>query len=265
MTMATAAPERFDIGRVLSAGFGIVSRQAVTLVVLVAIFGFLPAAATFWLTTNILPAPTPGAPPALPALLQRTAIVELIAIAVGGFGWILQGAVATAALGDLGGRPLGVGAVLARIGPRAPMVYVVGVVATLGILIGTLALVVPGVLLALAWSLGGIVAMVENTGFGSFRRSAELTRGNRLSLFVILLIWGVVGVVAGLVARIIGGVALYAPGATAGVPLWMTLGVQPLATAVVQVFSTATMAAAYVELRGVKEGVPPSGLAAIFD
>jgi hypothetical protein len=33
----------------------------------------------------------------------------------------------------------------------------------------------------------------------------------------------------------------------------------------VQVFSTATMAAAYVELRGVKEGVPPSGLAAIFD
>ena len=61
MSVATAASERFDIGRVFSGGFEIVGRRPVTLIVITAIFGYLPAAATLWLTTQ-MPQPTPGLP-----------------------------------------------------------------------------------------------------------------------------------------------------------------------------------------------------------
>src|SRR5262249_29289403 len=150
-TTATAAPERFDIGRVISAGFAIVARRPLTIIVLVAIFAYLPTAASLWLTTHLLPAPTPGGPPNFGLAFQRLGFAELIRIFVGGFEWILQGAVAVAALSDLRDRPLNVGEVLARTAPKMPIVYLVGGVASLGIVLGTIAFIVPGILLALAW------------------------------------------------------------------------------------------------------------------
>ena len=265
MTATTAAPERFDIGRVFSGGFEIARRRPLTLIVVTAIFGYLPAALTLWLTT-LMPQPVPGGGlAALGPILQRLGLTELIAVLMGGFSWILQGSVAAAALSDYGAQPLSVGQALARAAPRMPVVYLGGVLATLGIILGAIALIVPGILLGLAWSVGGIVATVENAGFKSFGRSAELTRGNRLSLFIIFLVYAIVGVVVGVVsgfaARALGGVAL----TSTTPPLWLTLTVQPLASSVVAIFSTATLVAAYVELRGVKDGLAASGLASLFD
>jgi hypothetical protein len=262
MTAATAAPERFDIGRVISGGFAIVARRPVTLIVLTAIFGFLPTAATLWLTTEWLPAPTPGAAN-IGATLQRLGVVELIGVVLGGMSWILQGAVAAAALSDFGGKPLSVTEALAKAAPRMPTVYACGVLGTAGIVLGTIALIVPGILLALAWTVGGVVATVENAGFKSFGRSAELTRGNRGALFVIFLIYGVVGTVVSIALRAIAGGSLVAAGGSD--PMWLTVGVQPLGSAVVQVFMTATIVSAYVELRGVKDGLGAAGLASLFD
>ncbi len=262
MTVASAAPERFDIGRVISGGFAIVARRPVTLIVLTALFGFLPTAATLWLTADWLPAPAPGAAN-LAATLQRLGAVELIGVLLGGMSWILQGAVAAAALSDYGDKPLSVTEALAKAAPRMPIVYACGVLATAGIVLGTIALIVPGILLALAWSVGGVVAVVENTGFKSFGRSAQLTKGNRGSLFIIFLIYGVVGTVVSIAVRAVAGGSLMAAGASD--PLWLTIGLQPLGSAVVQVFMTATLISAYVELRGVKDGLAASGLAALFD
>jgi hypothetical protein len=247
---------------VISGGFAIVGRRPVTLIVLVFLFGFLPTALTLWMTTDWLPQPAGGAPD-LGATFGRLGLVEVIGVLLGGMSWILQGSVAAAALSDFGGRPIGVGEALSRAASRMPMAYVCGVLATAGIVLGTIALIVPGVLLALAWSVGGVVAVVENTGFKSFGRSAELTRNNRGALFVIFLIYGVASTVLGIVARAIGGASLISAGGTD--PLWVTLGVQPLASAIVQVFMTATIVSAYVELRGVKDGLAASSLASLFD
>jgi hypothetical protein len=68
-------------------------------------------------------------------------------------------------------------------------------------------------------------------------------------------------VVVGFAARIIGGGGLTG----AGAPLWVLIGLQPLASMAVQIFTNATIVAAYVELRGVKEGLAASSLAATFD
>jgi hypothetical protein len=263
MTATTAAPERFDIGRVLSGGFAIVARRPVTLIVLTALFGFLPTAATLWLAADWVPKPVPGAVN-LAATLQRLGIVELIGVVLGGASWILQGSAAAAALSDFGSKPLTAMEALAKAAPRLPIAYVAGVLATAAIVLGTIALIVPGVLVALAWSVGGVVAVVENAGFKSFGRSAELTRGNRGSLFVIFLIYGVASTVVSIVVRAIGGATLLAAGGGAD-PLWLTLGLQPLGSAAVQVFMTATIVSAYVELRGVKDGLDASGLASVFE
>jgi hypothetical protein len=197
------------------------------------------------------------------ATFQRLGAVELIGVLLGGMSWILQGAVAAAALSDYGGQPLSLTEALSKAVPRMPIAYLAGVLATAGIVLGIIALIVPGVLLALAWSVGGVVATVENTGFKSFGRSAELTRGNRGSLLVIFLIYGVVGTVVSIAVRAIGGGSLMAAGASD--PLWLTIGLQPLGSAAVQVFMTATIVSAYVELRGVKDGLAASGLASLFD
>ena len=113
MIVATAAPERFDLGRVFSGGFAIVGRRPLTFIILAAVFCYLPTAATLWLTTDWLPQPTPGAVD-LPGTFRRLGIVELIAVAFGGFGWVMQGAAAAAALSDFGERPLSVGEALGR-------------------------------------------------------------------------------------------------------------------------------------------------------
>ncbi|HWF76039.1 MAG TPA: hypothetical protein VN694_02580 [Caulobacteraceae bacterium] len=259
MTTATAAPERFDIGRVFSGGFAIVARRPLTFVILGALFAYLPTAATLWLTTNWLPPPTPGVVD-FAATFRRLGIVEAIAIVFGGFSWVMQGSAAAAALSDFGDKPLGVGEALSRAAGRLPLVYVMGVLATLGIILGTFALIVPGVLLSLAWAVGGVVATVENTGFKAFGRSMELTRGYRIQIFLIYVVYGIAGVVVSLAARAIGGASL-----VGGPPLWMSLGVQPVASAIVQIFSVATLIAVYVELRGVKEGLAASSLASLFD
>jgi hypothetical protein len=261
MTVATAAPERFDIGRVFSSGFDIVRRQPVTLIIITVLFGFIPTAATLWLTDHFAPTPAVGAPPNIPAALGRVGLIELVAIFVAGFAWILPGTFATAVMSDLAGRPISAAQALARSAPRWPIAYGLGVLAAVAILLGTLFFIVPGILLSLAWCMGGIVATVEKTGFKSFGRSAELTRDNRLNLFIIFLVYGIAGVVLGLVVRLIGG----GLAATGGGPLWLTLGLSPLVSAAVQLFLNATVVAAYVELRGVKEGLAATSLAATFD
>jgi hypothetical protein len=262
MTVATAAPERFDIGRVFAGGFEIVGRRPLTLIVLTAIFGYLPGAAALWLTTHVLPPPTPAVGlAALGPALQRLALAELIAVIIGGFSWILQGAAATAALSDLGDRPLGVMAALARAAPRMPIVYGLGFLATLGAVLGACLLIVPGVLLALAWSVGGSVASIENAGFRSFGRSAELTRGSRIWIFMIFVAYAIAGLIVTFAVRAVGGVTL----AASTPPLWLVLGLQPLASAAVQLFSVATLVSAYIELRGVKDGLAGASLAALLD
>ena len=83
MTVAAAAPERFDIGRVFAGGFAMVARRPLTFIIIAALFAYLPTAATLWLTTNWLPPPTPGVLD-FAVTFRRLAIAELIAVAFGG-------------------------------------------------------------------------------------------------------------------------------------------------------------------------------------
>ncbi len=69
-------------------------------------------------------------------------------------------------------------------------VFLLMIVTGIGVGIGFLLLIVPGIILFLMWALAVPVTVLEDAGIGeSFSRSRELTRGHRGRVFVIYLLY----------------------------------------------------------------------------
>lgn len=135
------------------------------------------------------------------------------------------------------------------------LLSVIGVVfvQTLGILLGLIACIAPGVILALRWTVSIPVAVEERPGvFETLRRSSSLTDGYRGAIFGVLF---VINFLTNIVDRILG-VAVKEPMITltisAGV---IVLGIGLTATA------TAVM---YYRLRSIKESIDVDQIASVF-
>lgn len=90
------------------------------------------------------------------------------------------------------GRPAGITDSFSKV--KGQIAGIVGLSLSIGLLIGLgfIALIVPGVLLAIRWSLAIPVKVLEGKGVGeSMSRSSELTKGNRGRIFVIWLLFTV--------------------------------------------------------------------------
>lgn len=135
-------------------------------------------------------------------------------------------------------------------------VIIVSIVSSIGITIGLFLLIVPGIILALMWYVAVPVTVIEKAGLGdALSRSADLTKGHRLTLFVVALLFLIIGsavtflVVVPLAATgsaLLAGIALLAIAVTIG--LW----------------SSATAGVVYHDLRMVKDGLGADDLAEIF-
>jgi hypothetical protein len=265
MTVTAAPPERFDMGRVISAGFGLLARRPLPVLLLALLLGYLPAVVVSFATAQLAgPAPQPGIAPDLGATFQRLGVLESIAFVAAGFSWILHGGVAVVATADAAGRSGETRSQLSMLLSSAPLIFVAGIVATFAIFLGTLLLIVPGILLSLAWVVGPAVAAVEGKGFADmFRRSAELTRGHRGALFLIALLLGIAGGALSFGLRFAVGVPMLATGGA--LPPLFTFVLQPALSAAFGAISASVYAAAYLELRGVKEGFAAGSAASVFD
>jgi hypothetical protein len=129
-----------------------------------------------------------------------------------------------------------------------PEVAAAVIAAGLGIALGFLALIVPGILLALRWSVVAQVAAVDHAGWlPALRRSGELTRGNYWRIFGLLLLNGL----------LVGGVTLAAAaiplGSTAG-PASVALGI--VARTLVASFTALALALLYFDLRARSAAIP---------
>jgi hypothetical protein len=83
-------------------------------------------------------------------------------------------------------RPASIGSALAAIKGRLLKISLIMVAVWLGIGVGFVLLIVPGIILALAWSLAIPVAVLESQGLrGATSRSSTLTKGDRGRIFVI--------------------------------------------------------------------------------
>lgn len=132
----------------------------------------------------------------------------------------------------------------------------------LAIWAGCIFLLVPGLMIATAFSVAIQVRVVERVGvFAAFGRSRALTRGNRWRIFLLVLIYLVIFTVFEMVlVSLTGGFQSL----TAGRTLPLTLGLTLLGE-FAGLLGLAGASMLYVELRRIKDGVGPSDLAAVFD
>ncbi len=131
------------------------------------------------------------------------AIIGALASIVGTF-W-LQGALVEAVQDVRDGKQdLSIGEMFQRVQPRLPALIVAGILAGLGIALGLILLIVPGLFLLTIWSLIVPTIVLEGKSAGeSFGRSRELVRGNGWSVFgVIVMTIGAV-IVASIIVSIL--------------------------------------------------------------
>jgi hypothetical protein len=234
---------RFSAGAVFHRSLGIWSRNLAPFLLLTLaitlpghLLGLAVLAGT-WTTSD------PGLDQALPQLLVSTLL------------YLASGAICFGVFQELRGKPVGFTRCVAVGLVRLVDVLGAGFVAGLVILIGTIALILPGLVL---WAVLFVVvptAVLEGTGaIGSMQRSASLTAGNRWPVLAIVLLLFLVNLAAMLlVAATLG----------AGGPGYFTA--QVALTTLSGSFGAVTSTVAYHDLRLVKEGVSPDDAGDVFE
>lgn len=173
------------------------------------------------------------------------------------FGIILQGAIAFGVYRLYKGEKAGVGEALGRGLARFLPLLGIAIIEGLGIGIGFILLIVPGLILYCMWFVSVPACVVEGLGvFDSLRRSAGLTKGYR---------WKVLGMLICLI--IVATVLIFAVSfifSLAGSPAIAVIGI-----AIVSIFPAAfqnvMISTIYYNLRAIKEGVSVDNLANVFD
>jgi hypothetical protein len=262
-----ASNENFEIGRVISRTFSVYGRNFVTFTVLAALAAIPTIALTYYFgKVNPAAVAVAGTPPAhifatLGAVWGRAAIVGLIGIS---FAFILQAALIHGTLAELNGKRATFGECLST-GVRIFLPLIgLGILTLLGCYAATLLLIVPGIMLYMAWFVVVPAYVVEHTGvFGAFGRSRELTRGFRWPIFGLAIIYFVAAVAINFAITPLFSVNLFRPdAATFAMPYLLTSAVVRV---FVSVIAATGVASVYYELRLAKEGIGPQGVAAAFD
>ncbi len=269
MTSQATTTNSFDFGRVIKNTFGAIRQNAATFAVLALVLAGIPAAiSTFGLVgifgrLTSLGSVSPVEPSLSflgfnAALAGGGMLINLFANA------ILQAAVMYGTAAFLNGRTASLGecfgAGLRRCLPLIGLMIVMGFAEFFGFLL----LIVPGIMMAVAWIVAIPALVVERTGvFAALGRSADLTRGRRWPIFGFIFLYLIAfGVVQQVVLGIVGSVIVATTPSAMMVqrlPVSAALGVLSVILAVCRV------AAIYYELRTTREGVGPEAFASVFD
>jgi hypothetical protein len=260
VTAATAEPA-FDIGRVVNRAIGVIGRNALPFflislicnlpyILMLGVAGTIPGGAQT-LFAN------PGAALGTIGLLFAAAIGWL----VGAF--VLQAALTYGTVADLNGKRASFGdSIMTGLSEFAPLLGL-ALLSALGIIGGYILLIVPGVMLAVAWSVIVPVRIVERLPIlDCFGRSATLTRGHRWSVFGLMIIYFLASAAISFGLGLIVGAAGAAGGAGTNT---ISLIAESLGRLIASVILSVGTASIYYELRSNKEGIGPEQLAAVFD
>lgn len=268
MATTGAAYGRFEIPRVLSRTFQVIGRDPVTFVGLALLLS-LPVVAINVLTFGM----AGGRGGANPALLQAMAAPGAMFTVIAGiiigfivymiFAALLQGAITHGTIVVMNGNKTSIGECLSTGARHALPLFVISLLAALGIALGFILIIVPGIMLAVTWSVLAPVRVAERTPIlETFGRCADLTSGYRWQIFLLVIIYAVLSWVIGLVLLPFAGMA-----AMSGSPESFSVTfiiIQALERTVLGLISSTGVASIYYELRTVKEGVGPEQLAAVF-
>jgi len=169
---------------------------------------------------------------------------------------VLGGALSYGVFQALRGQRLTLGACLSRGFGRFLPIVGISILAVFGIMLGTVLLIVPGIMLACMWYVAVPVTAVERLGVGAaLARSSELTRGYRWSILGMYLLFVLLTL---LVMTVLVGL-LSALGPTGALVVSELVGV------FLSLYGGVLAAVAYHDLRVTKEGVSTDELVKAFE
>lgn len=260
---AAVAPAQFGMGRVITRTFEVLGKNFVPYSALAALTVAPPMVVSWALGRSYMH--TVMRTPVLSAVAGQIVLLMASLIVAMMLSYVLQAALVHGTLTTLNGRPASFAECLLTAIRSAPRLLGVGLLGSLGIMLGMMLLIVPGVILALAWSVVVPACIVEQKTIGeSFSRSSQLTRGHRWAIFGLVIIFGAANLAAGLALRPLTGLSFF-PTPQQVIP---EFGIYWIAATLLRVIVAAIaavgIASIYYELRSMKEGVGPEQLAAVF-
>jgi len=225
---------RLDVGAVIRRVFDIYVDQAPVL---------MPAAAVVFVFSGLVSGALRAASPGL-ALLA--VLVSLVATTL--FTGMIVELVADV---QDGRRDASVGGLLKAVTPVLGQLILVGIIAGIGILIGFILIIVPGLILITIWAVAAPVVVLERIGaFSALGRSRELVRGNGWQVFGVIVVLDILVVVLASALEVAGDSA----GTGVGIVVTVIVGVL---TAPLSALAAAVL---YFELLRVSAGeVAPAG------
>lgn len=224
---------QIDVGAVVNRTFRIYVDQASVL---------MPAAAVVFLISGVLGRLLIVASPAL----------GLVAVIVGFVASTLFTGMVVELVADVqdGKRDATPGQLLRAASPVLGKLIFVGVVAGIGIAIGFVLLIVPGLILLTSWAVAAPVVVLERPdGLGALGRSRELVRGNGWQVFAVILL---LVILVGIVSFVVEAIAS-AAGEGVGLVAWVVVGI------LTQPISSLAEAVLYFDLRGAPANVGIEG------
>ncbi len=229
---------RLDVGGVIGRVFGIYVDQASVL---------MPAAAVVFVITGILRQVLVAAGPGTALLAE---VISLIA------GMLFTGMVVelVADIQD-GRRDATPGQLLRAVTPVLGQLILVGILYGVGVVIGFILLIVPGLILLTIWAVAAPVVVLEHPGAtAALGRSRELVRGNGWQVFGVIFVLGILVLIVALLLEL----AAASAGTGLGIVVEVIVGVL---TAPLSALAAAVL---YFELQALAQaGVPPATVTAV--
>ena len=181
--------------------------------------------------------------------------------------FMLEGVVVYGVYQHLTGRKMELGPSFAVALRRFGALVLVSVVTMLAIAFGMMLLVVPGVLASLILWVAVPVTVVEKGGVNhALKRSAELTKGNRGTVFGVSFLVGLLTMLSGLIqfltARITLGMGMVPGSLASSLSHWP---VTILSSGLVTALASVVVTVGYYILRNEVDGVAVEDLASVFD
>ncbi len=251
-----------SIGRVFERSFSTIAHNPLVVLGLAFVIGAIPGLLIAYLLVSFgLATPQPDVSGGLLAGLATAMLLSMVvSLAIAA---VVQGALTRATVAESEGQRASFGECLS-IGLRffLPLIGV-GIIVGIGVVLGLILLIVPGVILGMMWSVAGPAVVVERQGvFAALRRSAELTKGARwkilgLALVVVVAYW--------LLSTILGfiGLASDSTSLAGAFSVSNLLGSVIVGTLFNAVMGT-LQPALYIELRRWKEGTDVETLRDVF-
>jgi len=256
--------EDFRMGRVVSRLFAALRANAVTFLALAALFSIPYLIFNLYITSDITRMGMTPAGTFVPGRIGHFILISESAMVIYMvFDFLMLAAITQGTVTWLSGEKSSIGQSLSVAIKNLVPLIVIAVLALLAVLLGFVLLIVPGLILALMWFVVVPVRVIEGTGITkTFGRSRALTKGYRGRIFLLLLAYLLLAIVAGMV------IALLAAGTMMPKPGNFNItyiALSWLLRVVLGSITAAGVASIYYELRLVKEGVGAQQMAEAFD